>query len=94
MLPHVRVPRYRVHPIAAPWNRRYVPLMNDLHYYETVVEQQGAEFQGIQMGPKGALILFADPKLRTTLAIAEPEFSPEAVSRRLQDSRHTFASKS
>jgi hypothetical protein len=59
-------------------------------YYEAVITAQGAEFRGIQAGPRGDLILFADPQFRSTLALAKPEFSPEAVSSKLQASRRAF----
>jgi hypothetical protein len=62
----------------------------DTRYYEAALAAEGAEFRGIQSGPRGALILFADPKLGSTLAVAESEFSPEAVSHRLEDSRRAF----
>lgn len=62
----------------------------DTRYYESAVAAEGAEFQGIQLCPRGALILFADPKLRSTLAISESEFSREAVAQRLKDSRRAF----
>jgi len=58
--------------------------------YAAVIRRQGAEFRGIQFGPRGALILFADPKSRTTLAVSELEFCPQTVSRRLQESRRAF----
>jgi hypothetical protein len=62
----------------------------DTHYYEAAVAAEGAEFQGIQFGPRGALILFADPKLGSTLAVSESEFSQEAVAHRLEESRRAF----
>jgi hypothetical protein len=62
----------------------------DIHYYEATITAQGGEFRGIQFGPRSTLILFADPRLGSTLAVAESEFSPEAVSRRLQDCRRAF----
>jgi hypothetical protein len=65
----------------------------DTHYYEAVVAAEGAEFRGIQFGPRGALILFADPNLGSTLAVSEAEFSREAVAHRLEDSRRAFNCK-
>ncbi len=56
-------------------------------HYEAVLAEQGAEFRGIQQGPCGTLILFADPEFRTTLAVPESEFSPQTISKRLQESR-------
>jgi hypothetical protein len=58
--------------------------------YAEVIRSQGAEFLGIQPGPCGALILFGDPTSWTTLAVRELEFSPQAVSQRLQKSRQEF----
>ena len=58
--------------------------------YAAIISAQGAEFRGIQLGPRGTLILFADPALKSTLALPESEFSPEAVSRRLQENRRSF----
>ena len=58
--------------------------------YADVIRSQGAEFVGIQFGPKGALVLFNDPTSRTTLAVYELDFSPQAVSQRLQKSRQAF----
>jgi hypothetical protein len=55
--------------------------------YAAVIRAQGAEFCGLQRGPRGTLVLFADPVSRTTLAVPEPEFSSGAVSHRLQESR-------
>ena len=59
--------------------------------YAEVIQSQGAEFLGIQLGPQGALVLFSDPTSWTTLAVYELEFSPLAVSQRLQKSRQAFA---
>jgi hypothetical protein len=58
--------------------------------YAEVIRAQGAEFLGIQFGPYGALVLFNDPQSWTTLAVYELEFSPQAVSQRLQRSRQAF----
>ena len=58
--------------------------------YAEVIRIAGGEFLGIQSGPRGALILFTDPESRTTLAVHELKFCPQAVSQRLQDSRQTF----
>jgi hypothetical protein len=58
--------------------------------YAEVIRSQGAEFLGIQLGPHGALVLFNDPTSWTTLAVYELEFSPQAVSQRLQKSRQEF----
>jgi hypothetical protein len=69
-----------------------LPDVDDILYYESVIAAQGAEFRGIQTGPRGDLILFADPQLRSTLAVAEVEFSPRAVSCKLEESRHSFRS--
>ena len=59
--------------------------------YAAVIRAQGAEFCGVQLGPRGALVLFADPESRTTLAVFQSEFSPQTVSQRLQESRSAFA---
>jgi hypothetical protein len=58
--------------------------------YEAVLAKHGAEFRGIQPGPSESLILFADPEFRTTLALAESEFSPETVSKRLEEIRRAY----
>ena len=58
--------------------------------YAEVIRDAGGEFLGIQRGPRGALVLFTDPESRTTLAIHEFEFCPEAVSQRLHESRLAF----
>jgi hypothetical protein len=58
--------------------------------YAEVIRREGGEFLGIQRGPRGALVLFTDPESRTTLAVRELEFCPEAVSQRLQESRQAF----
>ena len=68
-------------------------LMSDVSYYQQVIAELGAEFRGMQQGPRQRLILFADPELRSTLAVAEQEFSPEAVSRRLEESQRAFRSR-
>ena len=55
-------------------------------HYEAILAEHGAEFRGIQQGPRESLVLFADPKLRTTLTVPESEFSSQTVSQRLEDS--------
>jgi hypothetical protein len=67
-------------------------LMSDVLYYQQVITELGAEFRGMQQGPRETLVLFADPELRSTLAVTEEEFSPELVSRRLQESKRAFRS--
>jgi hypothetical protein len=62
----------------------------DSRHYIAVLAEHGAEFCGIQEGPRESLILFADPELRTTLAVPESEFSSEEVSRRLQKIRSAY----
>ncbi|HTW22649.1 MAG TPA: hypothetical protein VMD78_03565 [Candidatus Baltobacteraceae bacterium] len=62
--------------------------MND---YKAIFESLGAEFVGIQCGPKGSLVLFADPQVRSTLAVPEEFFSVERITRRIQESRAQFA---
>jgi hypothetical protein len=59
-------------------------------HYEAILAEQGAEFRGVQPGPRETLILFADPAFRTTLAIRESEFSSDTVSQRLKESRKAF----
>jgi hypothetical protein len=59
-------------------------------YYAAVLSAQGAEFRGIQPGPRGTLILFTDANSKSTLALPASEFSPETVSRRLQENRSAF----
>jgi hypothetical protein len=59
-------------------------------HYKAILAEHGAEFRGIQQGLRESLVLFADPELRTTLAVPESEFSSQAVSRRLQESRSAF----
>ena len=63
---------------------------NNSAHYEAILAEYGAEFRGIQQGPRESLILFADPELRTTLAVPESEFSSQTVSQRLQESRSAF----
>jgi hypothetical protein len=58
--------------------------------YAEVIRSLGAEYVGIQFGPRGALVLFNDPASWTTLAVDELDFSPQAVSQRLQKSRQAF----
>jgi hypothetical protein len=58
--------------------------------YAKVIRAQGAEFIGMQLGVHGALVLFTEPESRTTLAVYELEFSPQAISQRLQRSRQAF----
>ena len=41
---------------------------------QQVITACGAVFQAIQQGPKQALILFADPKSRSTLAVPDQNF--------------------
>ena len=61
--------------------------------YAEVIRAQGAEFVGIQQwGSEGGLVLFTDPVSWTTLAVNEMEFSPQAISRRLETSRRKFSS--
>ena len=62
-------------------------------YYASVIAQQDAVFLGIQHGPRHNLVLFADRENQSTLAVMEHEFSPDAVSRRLQSSRAAFDPK-
>ena len=56
-------------------------------YYADVLAALGAEFQGIQHAPRGALILFRDPHLGSTLAVAQSEFTFEVAMRRLFENR-------
>jgi hypothetical protein len=58
--------------------------------YEEILAEHGAEFRGIQQGPRETLILFADPELRMTLAVPESDFSSQSVSQRLQESRRAY----
>jgi hypothetical protein len=58
--------------------------------YEEILAEHGAEFCGIQQGPREILTLFAAPELRTTLAVPESEFSSQSVSQRLQESRRAY----
>jgi hypothetical protein len=58
--------------------------------YRSILAAQGAEFRGVQPGPRETLILFADPRSGSTLAVAESEFTPEAVSNRLEECRRAF----
>jgi hypothetical protein len=55
-------------------------------HYEALLAEHGAEFRGIQQGPRETLILFADPEFRTTLTVPESEFSFQTVSERLHES--------
>ena len=63
---------------------------NNSAHYEAILAEHGAEFRGIQQGPRESLALFADPELRTTLAVPESEFSSQTVSQRLHESRSAF----
>jgi hypothetical protein len=67
-----------------------VRVMDNEQNYRSIIAAQGAEFRGVQPGPPETLILFADPRLGRTLAVAESEFSSEAVSNRLEESRRAF----
>ena len=58
--------------------------------YEEILAEHGAEFRGMQQGPRETLILFADPQLHTILAVPESEFSSQSVSQRLQESRRAY----
>jgi hypothetical protein len=60
-------------------------------HYEAILAEHGAEFRGLQSGPGGTLILFADLKFRTTLAITESEFSSQTISQRLEETRRAYA---
>ena len=51
------------------------------------IAAQGAEFTGLQDGPRGTLVLFMDATTRTTLALPWLEVSAEAIARRLEESR-------
>ena len=71
--------------------KRNVVSPTDSHYYELALAAEGAEFIGIQLGgSRESLILFADPKIGSTLALSESDFSREAVADRLEDSRYAF----
>jgi hypothetical protein len=63
---------------------------NNSAHYEAILAEHGAEFRGIQQGPQENLVLFADPEFRTTLAVPESKFSPQAISKRLQENRSAF----
>jgi hypothetical protein len=67
-----------------------VGVMDNEQNYRSIIAAQGAEFRGVQPGPPETLILFADPRLGRTLAVAESEFSSEVVSNRLEESRRAF----
>ena len=59
-------------------------------HYEAILAEHGAEFRGIQQGPRESLVLFADPEFRTTLAVPESEFSSQTVAQRLLESRRAY----
>ena len=63
---------------------------NNSANYGAILAEHGAEFRGIQQGPRESLVIFADPELRTILAVPESEFSSQTVSQRLQESRSAF----
>jgi hypothetical protein len=85
-------PSYSISPIAVRYSPYYIPHVTDQKRdYAAVIRAQGAEFCGVQRGPRGTVVLFADPESRATLAVPEPEFSSQTVSRRLQESRRAFA---
>ena len=60
--------------------------------YKIAIESVGGKFVGLQTGPKGSLVLFADPESLSTLAIPEESFSAEHIARRLAESRSEFGS--
>jgi len=62
----------------------------DLSEVMRLIAEQGAKFCGIQESPRGRLILFNDPVSGTTMALAEPEFSAEALELRIVASRRAF----
>jgi len=66
-------------------------MAKDTAHYEAILAEHGAEFRGIQSGPDETLILFADPNLRTTLAVTESEFSSQTISQRLEETRRAYA---
>jgi hypothetical protein len=76
--------------ISSPRTSISVVMDENSAHYEAILAEHGAEFRGIQQGPRESLILFADPELRTTLAVPESEFSSQTVSRRLQESRRAY----
>jgi hypothetical protein len=49
---------------------------NNEQDYRSILAALGAEFRGVQPGPRETLILFADPRSGSTLAVAESEFTP------------------
>jgi hypothetical protein len=61
-----------------------------MHDYVSVLNACGVLFQGIQQGPRGAVVLFHDPETSSTLAVRESEFSHAAVLHRLGESRGEF----
>ena len=78
-------------PVVIVHTHRYFGKMSDKERgYAEVIRAQGAEFLGMQPGLHGALVLFTDPESWTTLAVYEVEFSPQAISQRLQRSRQAF----
>jgi hypothetical protein len=78
-------------PVATVVTRWQLRGMSDKERgYAEVIRAQGAEFLGMQPGLHGELVLFTDPESWTTLAVYELEFSPQAISQRLQRSRQAF----
>jgi hypothetical protein len=77
--------------ISSPRTSISVVMDENSAHYEAILAEHGAEFRGIQQGQRESLVLFADPEFRTTLlTVPESEFSSQAVSRRLQESRRAY----
>jgi len=71
----------------------FPPLRKEFAEIAETLAREGAEFIGFQDSPRGRLFLFSDIFTGTTLALVEFEVCPEAVSRRLQESRNSRASE-
>jgi hypothetical protein len=65
-------------------------MRHDENIYATVLAEHGAEFCGIQEGPRETLVLFSDPAYRTTLAVPESEFSASVVRSKLEQNRAKY----
>jgi hypothetical protein len=84
-------PSYSVLPIEVSAGAVYVRFVPDTsREYAAIIQALGAEFRGVELGPSGALILFADPLTRSTLAVLAIDFSAQAVSSKLEESRRAF----
>ena len=61
---------------------------------EEIIKKAGGEYRGIQKSSTGPdLVMFDDPKTRSTLAIKTDEVTPEGVKRIIEESRAKFTKR-